>query len=79
MLTSYTPLDKGRVQGDDALKTIGEKYGKTAAQVALRWLIQQPMVVTIPKASSRQHQQDNLEVFDFQLNGEEMERIGNLA
>jgi diketogulonate reductase-like aldo/keto reductase len=79
LLTSYTPLDKGRVQGDDTLKTIGEKYGKTAAQVSLRWLIQQPMLITIPKASSRQHQQENLEVFDFQLTDQEMERIETLS
>lgn len=79
LLTAYTPLDKGRVQGDDTLKSIGEKYGKTAAQVTLRWLVQQPMVITIPKASSRLHQQENLEVFDFQLTDQEMERIWKLA
>lgn len=77
-LTAYSPLDRGRVMRNKTLQEIGERYGKDPAQVALRWLIQQDSVVTIPKASSESHQQANLQVFDFQLTAEEMEQITDL-
>lgn len=78
LLTAYSPLARGGVLGDPTLKEIGNRYDKTPAQVALRWLIQQPMVITIPKASSEEHQKANLAVFGFQLNAEEMEAIRSL-
>lgn len=74
-LTAYSPLARGAVVGDDLLAEIGSRYGKTAAQVALRWLIQQPGVVAIPKATGRAHLEENLAVFDFELTDEEMQRI----
>lgn len=49
-LTAYSPLAEGAVPGDDRLAEIGDTHGKSAAQVALRWLIQQPPVAAIPKA-----------------------------
>ncbi|MGM0375140.1 MAG: aldo/keto reductase, partial [Chloroflexota bacterium] len=55
-LTAYSPLDRGRVMRDRTLRNIGERYGKSPAQVTLRWLIQQESVITIPKASSSSHQ-----------------------
>jgi diketogulonate reductase-like aldo/keto reductase len=75
VLTAYSPLGQGSVIGNEVLETIGEQYGKTAAQVALRWLIQQEMVAAIPKASSRSHLEENFDVFDFELSDEEMGRI----
>ncbi|WP_224333804.1 aldo/keto reductase [Haloprofundus halobius] len=75
ILTAYSPLDQGRVVGNEVLVEIGAQYGKTAAQVALRWLIQQEMVAAIPKASSQAHIEANFEVFDFELSDEEMDRI----
>ncbi|WP_101294358.1 aldo/keto reductase [Halegenticoccus soli] len=75
MLTAYSPLDVGDLAGDDALADLGERHGKTPAQVALRWLIQQDHVSAIPKASSREHQLENVEIFDFELSDDEMERI----
>lgn len=74
-LTAYSPLARGAVLGDDLLGEIGEQYGKTAAQVALRWLVQQEGVVAIPKATGRDHLRENLAVFDFELADEEMTRI----
>ena len=44
--------------------TIGRKYGKTGAQVALRWLVQQ-RILTMPRAGSLVYQRDNLDIFDF--------------
>ena len=76
MLTAYSPLGHGGALDDELLADIGERYGKTSAQVALRWLVQQDMVSTIPKATSREHLEANLAVFDFELSAEEMDSIG---
>lgn len=78
MLTAYSPLARGDVIGNETLKAIGEKYGKSEAQVALRWLIQQEDVSAIPKASTPEHQEANLQIFDFELDSNEMEEISKL-
>jgi 2,5-diketo-D-gluconate reductase B len=75
LLTAYSPVAKGRVLNDLTLKEIGEARGKTPAQVALRWLIQQEKVAAIPKAASENHLRSNLDIFDFELSDEEMERV----
>ena len=75
LLTAYSPLARGGVLDDPALVQIGNKYGKSPAQVALRWLVQQDGVAAIPKASSREHLEANMAVFDFELTDAEMERI----
>ncbi|GAB3674809.1 aldo/keto reductase [Halopiger thermotolerans] len=74
-LTAYSPLAEGAVPGDDRLAEIGAEYGKSAAQVALRWLLQQPSVAAIPKAASREHIEANADVFDFELSDEEMAAV----
>lgn len=79
LLTAYSPLGRGRVIGNRTLKEIGEKYGKTEAQVALKWLTQQENVAAIPKASDKNHRKENLEIFDFQLNDQEMEKISKIG
>ena len=73
--TAYSPLATGSAADRAALADIGERHGKTAAQVALRWLIQQDDVVTIPRSSDPTHREQNLDVFDFALTDAEMERI----
>jgi 2,5-diketo-D-gluconate reductase B len=75
LLIAYSPLGQGAVVKDPTLNRIGEKYGKTPAQVTIRWLLQQPLVVAIPKASGRRHRESNLQVFDFMLNDAEMAEI----
>jgi len=79
MLTAYSPLARGDVLGNEVLQEIGEKYGKSEVQVALRWLIQQKKVCAIPKATSVEHQEANLNIFDFELSTEEMAQISDLA
>jgi 2,5-diketo-D-gluconate reductase B len=79
LLTAYTPLSRGGVQGDAILKEIGEAHGKTATQVALRWLVQQEKVSAIPKATGEEHLAENLDVFDFELSEEEMSRVFSLS
>jgi diketogulonate reductase-like aldo/keto reductase len=67
------------VTGNDTLREIGDRYGKTPAQVTLRWLIQQETVAAIPKAADPEHIAENVDVFDFELTAEEMERIFDLG
>lgn len=67
MLTAYRPVAKGETNQDSVLAGIGKKYGKSGAQVALRWLIEQDRVAAIPKAASREHCQANFDIFDFSL------------
>jgi 2,5-diketo-D-gluconate reductase B len=77
-LTAYSPLAHGKVVGHPELTAIGEQYGKTAGQVALRWLLAQPKVTTVPKASSHDRRLENFDVFDFSLSDADRERIANL-
>jgi 2,5-diketo-D-gluconate reductase B len=78
LLTAYSPLGKARVLNNATLQEIGDAHGKTSAQVALRWLIQQEKVAAIPKAAREDHLRSNLEIFDFELSDEEMERVFTL-
>lgn len=75
LVTAYRPLMKGRVSDDPVLRSIAATHGATPEGVALRWLIQQPGVVTIPKAALAAHQRANLAVFEFELDDEEMAAI----
>ncbi len=79
LLTAYSPLAKGRLARDRSLGEIGARHDKSATQIALRWLIQQPNVVAIPKSADPGRQRENFEIFDFELSEEEMARIGGLA
>lgn len=78
MLTAYSPLARGEVLGNMVLDRIGQKYGKSEAQVALRWLTQQDNVCAIPKASTERHIKENFNIFDFELNPAEMEEVSDL-
>jgi len=78
LVTAYSPLAHGKVPGDATLTEIGEAHGKTAGQVALRWLLDQPNVSPIPKASSHARRVENFEVFDFQLTDDERAQIDGL-
>jgi 2,5-diketo-D-gluconate reductase B len=78
LLTAYQPIARGEILDDETLREIGEAHGKTPAQVALRWLIQQEKVAAIPKATSEDHLESNLDVFNFELSNGEMERISGL-
>jgi len=69
---------KGRVAQDPVLVEIAERHGLSAAQVALRWLLQRG-TAPIPKSADPAHRRENLAVFDFTLDDEEMARIGSLA
>lgn len=78
LLTAYSPLAQGKVNESKDLQEIANIYGKTPAQIALRWLIEQQNVVAIPKASTKEHLQENIDIFDFQLSDEHFNRIDQL-
>lgn len=78
MFTAYCPLAQREVLNDPVLKAIGRRHDKSAAQVALRWLLQHPGVAAIPKASSLEHLAENLDLFDFSLTTEECCEIFSL-
>lgn len=78
-IEAWAPFGEGRggLFENDTLRAIGEKYGKTAAQVMLRWHIQRGVVV-IPKSTHRERMEENLNVFDFELTAQDMEQIAAL-
>lgn len=74
-LMAYTPLAKGSVSTDKTLIEIGRKYGKTAAQVALNWLISKDMVIAIPKAIRIEHIEENAGAMGWRLSEEDIRYI----
>jgi diketogulonate reductase-like aldo/keto reductase len=76
-LISYRPFGKSKLLKEPAFAKIGKKYGKSPAQVILRWLLQK-QIPTIPKASSEAHLRDNLDIFDFSLTALEMKMLDQL-
>lgn len=74
---SYSPLGSGAVLEDPTLAEIGSKYGKSVAQTILRWHIQEGLVA-IPKSVTPERIRENIEVFDFELDPEDLARIATL-
>ena len=74
---AYCPLGRGRLFSDPVLGEIAKKRGRTLAQIALRWLIQQN-VIPIPRSSDPARVAQNFDVFDFTLDDDEMARISAL-
>ncbi len=77
-LVAYCPLAQGRVASDPVLAEIARKYGATAAQVALKWLLDQPGVAAIPKASRRESQQANFDALKLALDEDDRKKIAAL-
>jgi len=78
IVTCYAPIARGQVLDDPVLAEIAAPYGKSAAQVALRWLVQQPQVAVVPRALEPIEIEEDIDLFDFELTDEEMARIGAL-
>jgi 2,5-diketo-D-gluconate reductase B len=72
---AYCPLGRGRVFNDPVLGEIARNRGKSLAQIALRWLIQQGNIAPIPRSANPQHMAESLDVFNFTLTDDEMKRI----
>lgn len=78
-IEAWAPFGEGRggLFENDVLRKIGEKYGKTTAQVMLRWHIQRGVAV-IPKTTHRERMEENFNVFDFSLTDKDMKEIAGL-
>ena len=77
-VVAYSPIARGSVRGNDVLAAIGAAHKKSAAQVSLRYLVQQNIVV-IPRTSKVERLSENAAIFDFALNEQEMAAIAALA
>jgi diketogulonate reductase-like aldo/keto reductase len=77
-VTAYSPLARGRVVGNAVLSRIGRAHGKSEAQIGLRYMVQQGIVV-IPKTSHSERLKENAAIFDFKLSPAEMKDIATLA
>jgi diketogulonate reductase-like aldo/keto reductase len=77
MYMAYTPIDKGAISQHELLSKIGTKYGKTATQVALNWLICIEPVVPIPKASRIEHAEENAGAMGWRLSPDDYREILN--
>lgn len=76
-LEAWSPLAQGKLIDNQTLKKIGDKYGKSPAQVTLRWVFQNE-VVTIPKSTNSERIAQNADIFDFELTQEDMDNIATL-
>ncbi|AME07848.1 aldo/keto reductase [Bacillus siamensis] len=76
-LEAWSPLMQGQLLDHPVLQEIAEKYGKSAAQVILRWDLQNG-VITIPKSTKKHRIEENANVFDFELSADDMKRIDDL-
>ena len=79
IVTAYSPLARGKLAKNPAMVGIGKKHGKTAGQVALRWLIEQDNVAAIPKAASEKNAWLNFDIFDFELSADDNKAIAALG
>ena len=77
-VVAYSPIARGGAEGDKVLTKIGKAYGKSAAQVSLRYLAQLGMVV-IPRTSKPERLKENIDIFDFELTAGDMKEIDALA
>lgn len=78
IVTSYAPLARGELLGDPVIGEIATAHGRSAAQIALRWLLQQRQVAVVPRALEPAEIEEDIAVFDFELTEEEMDRIDAL-
>lgn len=77
LLEAYSPLGTGRVFEVPEMKALSEKYGKTIAQICLRWSLQMGWL-PLPKSVTASRMKENADIFDFELSGADMEAIANL-
>jgi 2,5-diketo-D-gluconate reductase B len=75
-VVAYSPVARGRIRNDPILTRIGQAHGRTAAQVCLRWLVQQN-AAAIPRTSRIERLSENIDIFDFALSEAEMRQISS--
>jgi len=78
-ITAYYGMADGKVLQDPAIGAIAQRLGKTPAQVALRWLVQQDNVIALSKTLRAERAADNARIFDFELDAADMRALAGLA
>jgi diketogulonate reductase-like aldo/keto reductase len=76
-LEAYAPLVKASVMDNPVLVEMASKYGKTPAQILIRWPLQHDVIV-IPKSSNPKRIEENIDVFDFEIDAEDMKKLDSL-
>ena len=76
-IESWSPLGSGRALGNQKLSEIGQKHGKSVAQVIIRWHLHEGLIV-IPKSTHKERLEENLSVFDFELDADDLKMIASL-
>lgn len=76
-LQCYTPLMRGQKHDHPSIVSVAQKYGKTAAQIILRWAVQQG-ISTIPKSENPNRIKENFDIFNFELTEMDMQQLNNL-
>jgi 2,5-diketo-D-gluconate reductase B len=79
LVTCHVPLARGAILKDPVIMKVANSHGKTTAQVALKWLVQQPNIVVVPRALEHSEIKENIDIFDFELTGSEMDQISGLG
>ncbi len=74
-LTAYCPLAKGKMFNFKPLVNLSHQYSKTPAQIILRWMMQKNNILAIPSSSKKDRLQENYNVFDFEIDKEDMDLI----
>ncbi len=77
-VVAYSPVARGRLTDDGVLAAIGKRYGKSAAQVSLRFLVQQGLGI-VPRTSKVERLKENFAIFDFELSDAEMKEVAALS
>ena len=78
LVEAWSPLGTGRMLNNETLKTIADKYGKSAAQLCIRWCLQNG-VLPLPKSVTPSRIRENAAVFDFEITAEDMSAINSMA
>ena len=78
VMEAYSPLTRGNKLNDDKLTTIAKMYGKSPAQILLRWCIQKG-IVTIPKSTHEKRIAENADIFNFEINEADIRKLDNFS
>lgn len=77
VVEAWAPLGKGKMLENEILKNISEKYNKSVAQICLKWCIQNE-IIPLPKSSDRERMKQNLDLFNFEIDEADMNKIDNM-
>ena len=74
-IMAYSPIEQGRLLGHSALQRLAHQYHATPAQIALAWVLRNPAIIAIPKASNSQHVQENRAAVNIHLTDDDLELL----